>query len=285
MAVLRDLLGRRSLRTAFVLGGGGNLGAIQVGMLQALLERGVRPDILIGCSVGALNAAAISHTVSADAVGRLRDLWLDLHGTDIFPAGPMFGPWTVAKRGDSMYSNSGLRRIIETWLPFRRLEEATVPLHVVATSLRTGREQWFNRGAAADALLASAALPAVFPPVWIDGEPYIDGGVVDNVPISRGPQLGAKRVYVLHVGNFERERPAPKRPLDVLVQAFSIARGYRFKLEVTTDIDGVELITLPVIDPGGLKYNDFSRSRDLMRRGYESTAAFLDGASSAAASG
>lgn len=281
---MRDLLGRRRPRTAFVLGGGGNLGSIQVGMLQALLERSIRPDMLIGCSVGALNAAAIADDPTTHGVGRLRDLWLGVRRGDIFPSGSLQATWAVARRGDSIYSNAGLRRIIEDWLAYQRFEDAAVPVHVVATALRTGRERWFHAGPVVEPLLASAALPAVFPPVWIDGEPLIDGGVVDNVPISRAVNLGAKRIYVLHVGNFDRERPDPRRPIDVLVHAFSIARGHRFRLEANAAPDGIELAVLPGIDPGSLRYKDFSRSRDLIRRGHDAAAAFLDG-DAAAASG
>lgn len=276
MASLRDHLARRRPKTAFVLGGGGNLGAIQVGMLRGLLERGIRPDLLIGCSVGALNAAALGGDPTLTGVQRLRDLWLQVKGSEIFPGGTLRTPWSVTRKGSSMCPNDGLRRIIEDWCAFRRLEEATVPVHAVATSLWSGREKWFDRGPAVDALLASTALPAVFPPVVIDGEPLIDGGVVDNVPISRALALGAKRIYVLHVGNFDRPRATPKRPIDVLVQAFSIARGYRFRADSVAAPDGVELVTLPGVDPGGLRYNDFSKSRELIRRGYDAAAQFLD---------
>ena len=136
-----------------------------------------------------------------------------------------------------------------------------MPVHVNATSLATGRGHWFTSGPAVEAILASAALPAVFPPVFIDGEAFIDGGVVDNVPISRAVALGVQRVYVLHVGNFTRPRPLPRRPIDVLLQSFSIARNHRFLAETDDPPAEVELVVLPGVDPGRIRRNDFSRSR------------------------
>jgi NTE family protein len=177
-----------------------------------------------------------------------------------------------------------LRNLIDRTLPFRSLEDASIPIHVVATSLVTGRARWFAEGSVEDAILASAALPAVFPPVVIDGEPYIDGGVVDNVPISRAVALGAKHIYVLHVGNFSRPRQLPRRPIDVLLQAFSIARNHRFLAEVDEPPEGIELVVLPAVDPGRVRRNDFSHSGDLMARSYAAAAAFLAGRGTAVAS-
>ena len=127
------------------------------------------------------------------------------------------------------------------------------------------------------AILASAALPGVFPPVVVNGEVYIDGGVVDNVPISRALALGARRIFVLHVGNFSRPRQLPRRPIDVLLQSFSIARNHRFLAETDDPPPDVEFVVLPGIDPGRIRRNDFSRSRDLMDRAYLAAREFLGG--------
>jgi NTE family protein len=268
--------GRRAPRTAFVLGGGGNLGAIQVGMLDALIERGILPDLVLGCSVGALNAGAIASDPTPDGVARLRRVWLDPATWQVFSPGRMTGPWLLLRRGRSMVSNERLRGLVESTIPHAHFEDFAVPLHVVAASLRTGRARWFSAGPVVEAILASAALPAVLPPVSIDGELLIDGAVVDNVPISRALALGADRVFVLHVGNFERPRPEPQRPLDVLLQAFSIARNERFLRECDVQHEGREVIVLPGIDPGPLKRNDFSRTAELIRRGRAAAATFLD---------
>jgi NTE family protein len=267
----------------FVLGGGGNLGAIQVGMLEAVMERGILPDEVVGCSVGAINAAALAADPTAEGAHRLRDIWLGLQNDIIGPAGKLSGLRLLTHRGRSLQPSDGLRRLLESSLPYDRFEEAAIPLHVVATSLRTGLERWFSTGPVIDPIMASAALPAIFPPVEIDGDLLTDGAVVNNVPVSKALDRGAKRIVVFHVGNFERTRPDPKRPVDVLVQAFSIARNHRFHLDTASTTEGVEMIVLPGVDPGAVRFDDFRHSRRLMARGHDTTAAYLDGAIQAVA--
>lgn len=274
---------RRAPRTVFVLGGGGNLGALQVGMLQAVLERGVVPDELVGCSAGALNAAMIAADQTADGLDRLRTLWLTGQEDIVAPFSRFDGVRLLTHRGVALQTNAGLRKLLESTLPHRRFEDFPVPFHVVATSLKTNSERWFSSGDVIDPILASAALPAIFPPVEIDGDVLIDGGVLNNVPVSKAYALKPDRVYVFHVGNFQRARPVPKKPIDVLLQAFSISRSYRFETETRQPpAPGVEVIVLPSVDPGKLRYNDFSRSAELIERGRAATAAFLDTTAAAA---
>ena len=270
-------------RTAFVFSGGGNLGAIQVGQALALLERGIVPDAVIGCSVGALNAAAIAADPSVEQAVRLASLWRGLSREDIFPStGRGRGPWLYVRNGVAAYSDQGLRRLIHSWTQTaKRFEDFASRLCIVATSLRTGLEKWFESGDVTQPLLASTALPGAFPPVDIDGETYIDGGVVNNIPISKAFELNAKRVYVLDVGNHEEERPAPKRPYEVLMQAVNIARAHRFRIEREQVPDGVEMIRMPTIEIGKLRYDDFSKSADLIERAYRASVEFLDALDSA----
>jgi NTE family protein len=274
---------RHTPRTAFVLGGGGNLGAIQVGMLRAVMEHGIIPDAVIGCSVGAINAAGVAADPTLDGVRRMEQVWSSLQDDVICPAGRLSSLRLLANRNKSLQPNDGLRRLLETWLPFRAFEDAELPLHVVAASLDSGDARWFSSGPVIEPILASAALPGVFPPVTIEGESLIDGAVVDNVPISRAVALGAERIVVLHVGNFARKRAAPKRPLDVLVQSFSIARNHRFLWDMAHPPEGVELVVLPSVDPGPIRYDDFRHSGRLIAQGYSAAAAHLDGAAVQAA--
>lgn len=262
-------------KTAFVLGGGGNLGSIQVGMLLALFERGIRPDTLYGCSVGALNAAALAARPDLEGLERLRDAWLEPGTGQVFSAGKLAGPWLLLRKSPSMVSNDRLRELIERTLTGRTFESLSLPLAIVATSLRTGREVWFRSGPLLEPILASAALPGILPPVAIGGEMLIDGGVVDNVPISQAVHDGAERVVVLHVGNFDRPRPPAQRPLDVVLQAFSIARNHRFASEAAAD-HGIELVVLPGVDPGPLRRNDFSKTEALIERAHRTASAYLD---------
>ena len=268
--------GRRTSLTAFVLGGGGNLGAVQVGMVRALLHRGVHPDMVLGCSVGALNGAAIAGDPTVAGVERLAETWRTLRSDSLFPTAGLGSVMGLLRRGRyALGKNDGLRRLIEEVASFTTFEEATVPLHVVATSLATGAERWFHSGPILEPILASAALPAVFPPVEIDGELHVDGAVVDNVPIARAVELGAERIYVCHVGNFQRARPQPKRPIDVLLQSFSIARNHRFSSEAARGWTGVELVVLPAVDPGTIGRADFRRTSELIDLGFESALTVL----------
>lgn len=267
---------RHKPRTAFVLGGGGNLGAIQVGMLRAVFEHGIVPDAVIGCSVGAINAAGVAADPTLDGVRRMEQVWSSLQDDAICPAGRLSSLRLLANRNKALQPNDGLRRLLETWLPYRSFEDAELPLHVVAASLDTGDARWFSSGPVIEPILASAALPGVFPPVMVDGETLIDGAVVDNVPISRAVALGAERVVVLHVGNFARKRPTPKRPIDVLVQSFSIARNHRFLRDMASPPEGVELVVLPSVDPGLIRYDDFRQSGRLIAQGYSAAASYLE---------
>jgi NTE family protein len=244
-------------------------------MLQALAARDIRPDVLVGASVGAVNAAGFALDPTPAGIEAMRQVWLDPATGQVFSAGRLGGPWQLFRKGRSMVGNERLRSLLDSRLKGLTFEDLEVPLHVIAASLRTGRERWFTSGPVTEAVLASAALPAVLPPVDIDGEAFIDGGVVDNVPISYAVSLDVERVVVLHVGNFDRPRPVPQRPLDVLLQAFSIARSYRFEAEIAKD-HGVELVVLPGIDPGSMKRNDFSRSNTLIDRARRAAGAWLD---------
>lgn len=275
-----ELADRRALgsrpRTAWVLGGGGNLGSVQVGMLRALADRGETPDLIVGCSVGALNGLAMATDPSPDGVERLRQIWLGVRGEDLFPATRMTGPWLLLRKGQSLFPDDGIRDLVRRCAPYERIEDYPVPFECVATNLETGRARWFSDGPVDRAVLASAALPAAFPPVPIDGDDYIDGAVVDNVPISRALHHGVERIVVLHVGNFDKPRARPKRPLDVLLQSFSISRNFRFGSDLARVPEEVEVVVLPAIDPGNVKRDDFSRTAELVERAHARAAAFLD---------
>jgi len=275
-----ELRPRPRHRTAFVLGGGGNLGAVQVGMLRALFERGIEPDVVVGCSVGAINGAGIALQPDADGIAAIDATWRDPSTWSVY--GSRVTPLALFRKTTALVGSDRLRSMLTDRLGDRHLDQLAVPLHVVATSLRTGRERWLSDGPAVPAVLASAALPAILPPVVLGDDVLIDGGVVDNVPITKAVSLGVDRIVVLHVGNLTKPRPVPKRPIDVLLQAFSIARNHRFATEREAVGEDVELIVLPGVDPGALRRNDFSRSAELIEKAYVATAAHLDGLAVAA---
>ncbi len=265
---------RRKPSVAFVLSGGGVLGAAQVGQLQALIGAGIIPDVVIATSVGALNGGAVAADPTTTGVERLAEVWRSLKTEDIFPGSRFARAWNIVSRGDHIHPNSGIRRLVEQ-LPVTTFEETQVQLQVSATNLRTGDEHWFSSGSLMRAILASTALPGIFPPVAIDGELYIDGGVVNNVPISHAISLGAKRLYVLTCGTATGGQRPIRRPLDVLVQAFAHSRRARVPQDIVQYAERADIVMLPTFDPGYIAYNDPSQSARLIERARTMSAEFL----------
>ena len=263
------------MRVAFVMGGGGNLGALQVGMLRALAERSIVPSFVVGCSVGALNGAAYCQEPTIEGIDKLEALWRRLDGKAVLPTGFVPAALQLARRGAAVHDADGLRRVIASILTVSSFSELAIPFECVATALDEATERWFSTGSVADAILASSAIPAVYPPVTIDGVRYMDGAVVNDVPVSRAVELGAKVLYVLHVGSFDRPRPTPKRPLDMALQAYWIARRHRFQRDLASLPADVSAVVLPTGSAASIRFNDFTRSGDLAANAYAATAAFL----------
>ena len=264
---------------AFVLSGGGPLGALQVGALKALYEQGVTPDLVVGTSVGAINAAFLAFNPGPEGPPEMEKLWLSMTENDLYPAGRFRPPWTrFLARGDRVFENTGLRRVLERRIGTPRFEDARVPLGIVATELDTGAEKVFTSGPVIEALLASAAMPSIYPPVVIDGVRYIDGGVANNVPIAPAIALGAKTIYVMNSTSHSHQRRPLNRPIDYLLHAFSLARSQRMTLEQTFLADKVKLVTVPT--PSLDYYVPFSsmqHTAKLIDSGYDHTMRFLSG--------
>ena len=263
-------------RTAFVLAGGGSRGAVQVGMLQELIARGIRADRVFGASVGAINGASYAGQPTAENAERMATIWRAVKGTDIFPRGTFDGPWAYLQKRASVHANSGLRAIIESGIDYVNLEDATIPIEVVTTSLTDGRERWIGHGPAVEAILASSAIPSIFPPVTIDGDLLVDGGVVNNVPISRALESGCDRIYVLLCGPLHYHPPAPRRPLEAQLTAFFVAIHARFVRELASLPPGVEVVVFSGGGEPSGQYRDFSASAALIEEGRAEVADVLD---------
>ncbi|GAW49230.1 MULTISPECIES: patatin-like phospholipase family protein [unclassified Nocardioides] len=262
------------MTTAFVLSGGANLGAAQVGMLTALREAGERPDLVIGASVGALNGA----WVAADApLEELATVWRTLRRSDVFPAHPLRGLLGFAGRSNHLVANSGLRRLLADHLRFENLQDARIPFHVVATDVLTGSGVVLSHGAATEAILASAAIPGVLPPVIIDGRAHIDGGVVNNTPISHAVDLGADIVWVLATGYSCALEQPPHSALGLALLAANLVIHQRLSLDVERYAGRVDLRVVPPLCPIAIAPTDFSQADDLINRSYEHTRAWLSG--------
>ena len=202
-------MARTDGKTAFVFTGGGSLGAIQIGMLRVLLAAGVQPDFVVGASVGAINASYFAGVPTGEGVAKLERLWTGLRRSDIFPF-TLASAIGLLRNPGNLVDPSRLRRIIETHLPYVRLEETQIPLHIMATSLQ-GLSVRLSSGPAVDAILASTAIPGIFPPVQINGEPLLDGAVAANTPMRLAVQLGASRIIILPTGYACALKEPPKR--------------------------------------------------------------------------
>lgn len=268
--------------TAFVLGGGGLLGANEVGMLRALLERGITPDLVVGTSIGALNGAVIAGEPSLEGVRRLTELWRGVERSGIL-SGSMLGRIaTLARTRTHAHVNTPLRELVQRELNVTEIEELKVTFQCVAASIERAAEHWFERGPIVEAVLASCAVPGILAPVEIDGEHFFDGGLVNSIPVDRAVQLGAEVVYVLQVGRIEQPLSVPTKPWEVGLVAFEIARRHRFAGQITSLPEGVTAHILPTGEElryndlrQQLSYKDFSKVGNRVQRAYEASAVFL----------
>ncbi|MCL4287812.1 MAG: patatin-like phospholipase family protein [Thermoleophilia bacterium] len=266
-------------KTAFVLSGGASLGAVQAGMLRALYEREIAPDLIVGSSVGALNGGFIATRPATHETARqLADVWRGLGRGNVFPLDPLTGFLGFFGSRNHLVSDGGLRKLVARHLELGTLEDSPVPFHVVVTELLSGRELRLSGGDAAEAILASAAIPGVFPPVERDGRLLIDGGVANNTPVAEATELGAERVYVLPTGVACDLREPPRGAVAMVLHAMSLLVMRRLLVEVEELRDRVELIVLPPPCPLAITPIDFSHSDELIRRGYEDSRDYLDAA-------
>lgn len=243
---LRRLALRRRDSVAFVFSGGGPLGALQVGALRALYEHGVRPDITVGTSVGALNATFLAFDPTFEGIDSLTKLWLGMTDQDLFPGGRFKATWArLLTKGNRVFDNSGIKTLITKRLGEAHIEDAQLPLGIVATDLETGAERVFHSGRVLEPLLASTAMPSVFPPVEIEGRMYTDGGVCNNVPIAPAVKMGARTIYVMDSTSHSHQRRPLVRPMDYLLHAFSLARAQRLEVERNLYAEKVNLIMVP----------------------------------------
>lgn len=266
--------------TAFVLGGGGILGAAEVGMLRALAERGITPDLVVGSSVGALNGVFISADPSASTVERMVETWVGISGRGVFSGSIAGQVSNLVRHGTFLHDNSGLRRLLEDNLGIRSFEQLTVHFECVAACIETAAPHWFASGPVVPAVLASCAVPGLLPAVRIGEQHFLDGGLVRSVPIGRAVELGAKRVFVLQVGRLEEPLRAPSKPWEVGLVSFEIARRHLFHEEVASLEEGVELHILPSGSKAAavsLRYRDSSSVPRRIESAYRASREYLDG--------
>lgn len=233
-------------RVAFVLGGGGVRGAVEVGMLQALLEAGIRPDLVVGSSIGAINGALVASDPTPGVVEGLVAAWTSPEAAAVY--GDSWGRQLrrLATTRTHLNSPDPLRALLETALGAdATFEDLAVPLRVVAASIERAAEHWFDSGPLVPAVMASASVPGLLPPTPIGDEHFIDGGIVNSVPIEVAVLAGARTVYVLQVGRIEEPLQAPAGAIDTVRVAFEVARRHRYARDIARLPQDVTLHVLP----------------------------------------
>jgi NTE family protein len=278
-SVVQERRGRRHRETAFVLSGGASLGALQVGMLRALFERGVSADLLVGTSVGALNAAFLASRPQTPATAtELARAWYRIEREDAFPVSLRTLVGGVAGGRDHLIPPRGLRRIVRRHVELEDLSDAEIPLHLIAYDVRGGGEAVLSEGPAHEAILAACSIPGIFPPVAIGERLLIDGGVVNNTPIRHAVELGAERIYVLAAREPAYAEPrAPRSALDAAIYGLSLLIGSRLEADIARYRGEVELIVLPGANSMGVQPTDFEHSSRLIGAAHAAGRAHLAG--------
>ena len=264
----------RRKKTAFVLAGGGSLGAVEVGMLRELVAQGETADFLVGASAGAINGAYFAAQPDRAGVAKLEAIWCGLTRKQVMPM-TLRSLAGILLRRDYLVDSIGLRRLLEKHLTYQRLEDASLPVHVVASDMVTGEEVLLSRGPVIDAVLASTAIPGVFPPVSVDGRMLVDGGVASNTPIAAAMRLGAERIIVLPTGFSCALQNIPRGAVGKAMHAVSLLVARQLCLDIEHFTPRVELRVVPPLCPVESSSYDYGACARLIERAAESTSRWL----------
>lgn len=264
----------------FVFSGGASYGASQVGMVRALTEFDVIPDMVVGASVGALNGVVFANDPQSSAA-RLDEIWRSMSRSGVFGTGRRMNSMLTAARNGlrknsvALYSPDPLGQIIKQHTPVARLEDLPIPVGVVTTDALAGRTKVLSQGPAAEALLASTAVPGLFPPVKIGGSFYIDGGMSANVPIRPAIAFGARSIVVLNATPASMPGTLPTSVIDSVVHASQIMQRNQ-GADTTDELAGTfPILHLPQVTPPTHNPFDFDHSAELLGVSYLGTKEFL----------
>ncbi len=257
---------------AFVLSGGAASGATQVGMLRALHEAGVVPDLIVGTSVGAINGVMVAGPVE-EGLARLESVWQQIDRDTILGGSSIACLPRLVRTRRHLFPPDSLRALIRRHIPARRFDDLDVPFVAIATRVAGGTPTALGRGDLETALLASAAIPGVFPRVEIDGHSYFDGGITANVPVRQAVELGARSVVVLS------SAPAGDRELPTnIAETLQWATHLLMRSQQSADVSHLgehAIVELPRSSPHGLSPFDFGRTGELIETAYRATLEFL----------
>ena len=260
--------------TAFVFAGGGSLGSIQAGMLRVLAANGLVPDMVVGSSAGAVNAAFYAGYPTIQGVKQLENIWRSLRRQDVFPIAwrNLMG---IARQGKYLVASNGLRRLCELHLPYRDCSAARMPLHIVATNMLSGGRVVISKGPVVDAVMASTAIPAAFAPVLIDGQYLVDGAISSNTPIKVAVACGARRLIILPTGYAcALDRP-PQGVVASALHALTLLIARQLLSELRELDPGIEYRIVPPLCPLSRSPYDFSSTGELIERAARSTEEWL----------
>jgi NTE family protein len=262
--------------TVFALGGGGNLGATQVGMLHALLEWGILPDAIVGTSIGALNGAFLAGHADLAGIEELTELWLSVRRNDVFPMRLPSLVRGLLGHKEFLVESLGLRSFLtRADLGYSELEDAPIPVRVVATDLATCEAVVLSEGRVIEALLASAAIPGVFPPVEVNRRLLVDGGVLANVPIEQADLLGPTRIFVLPTTH-ENLPVLGSNALVMIQRAMTMASRPLARAAFERVMSRTPVHVLPVPSTAGqLSLVDFRATRRLIDDAYQMATEWL----------
>lgn len=252
-------------------------------MLRALFEREIRPDLVLGTSIGALNGALVAREPELSVIEKLTEMWQSAAGSgpEVYGDSPLRTVRRAVKTGTHLWSSKPLRQALDEEFGDLTFEDLPVRFQVCAASIERAAEHWFDSGPVVDAVVASAAVPGLLPPARIGDEHYLDGGIVNSIPLGRAVQLGASRVFVLQVGRIDRPLSVPRRPWEVARVSFEIARRHRFNRELEELPASVAAHVLPARgtstrDDSLFGSRDFSGVQERIDETYEATLAYLD---------
>jgi len=258
-------------RVAFVLSGGGSLGAMQAGQLLAMFEARITPDLVIGVSAGALNGAAIAHDPSIATAEQLATIWQSLRREYIFRGSRHERAWHVLRSHPQLYRSDGLVDLVNRFLPVENLSELSTPFEACTVNIDDARLDFHSTGDPRTVLVASASMPGVFPPVMIDDRRHVDGGIAVNLPVQRAADLGATTIFAFDCrAGTKHHLPTGLSALGVLTSAIAATREI-----LTPSHDHLNVIRLPAPDIHGIGLFDFDQGSRLITEGHDMVAAFL----------
>jgi len=263
-------------KIAFVLSGGGSLGSVQVGMIKALFEQGIIPDFCVGTSVGAINAAFICGNPTMDGILDLERIWLTVRKNDIFPTGLVTSVFRILTKKNYLVSHQGLRRLLEKHLHYTTLGEAAITCLLIATDVLTGEQVVLSSGNAVDAVLASSALPGIFPAVELGGRILIDGALSGNTPLSVAAEYGAEEIFILPAGYASTLSKPPSGVVGIFLHALTILVAQQFLHDIEIFKKNIHIHILPPINPKNTFPNDLSMTGEYLSVSYHNTKQWLE---------